>query len=172
MTQLAQALTRDRKDFTIPPLSQSSQHRGVFLHWRYPSTILDRHCLEPSPWLIHFELMSIWLNLDLLNYAYCRLQAHRGFSLIQPPRELLAQEVYMGVRPLNTRFIYIHLHKPVAKVMMWRINWKLQLPRWDIGLKLGAQLTSESSIVTSAMIVWSACQQTLASDIEGLINKH
>ncbi len=36
-------------------------------------------------------------------------------------RELLAQEVYLGVRLLHTHFIYIYLHKLVAKVIMLKI---------------------------------------------------
>jgi hypothetical protein len=51
----------------------------------YSSTVLGRHCLEPSPWLIHFGLMSIRLNLDLLNYTCLRLKApcgliHKGIA--------------------------------------------------------------------------------------------
>ncbi len=76
--------------------------------------------------------------------------------MVWSTRELLAQEVYLGVRPLHTHFMYIHLHKLVESTV------KLQLPHWDISLKLGAKLTGESSVSMSATTEWSACQQRFA----------
>ena len=87
---------------------------------RWPSTFFGRHCSEPSPWQILFGLMSIRLNIGLIEWC---LVEDAGCLWNWCCKWIACAGGAFGYGPLHTHFTYIHSHKLVA---MLRCKYSLQ----------------------------------------------